>query len=65
MELFDYTYSLSQQAAEGKIDFTQLEKKIFKMVKVFGALLMEEILRQADELIYQSKEHDGKSEGFR
>jgi len=65
VELFDYTYSLSQQAAEGKIDFTQLEKKIFKMVKVFGALLMEEILRQADELIYQSKEHDGKSEGFR
>ncbi|PTQ56898.1 MAG: hypothetical protein BSOLF_2574 [Candidatus Carbobacillus altaicus] len=35
------------------------------MVKVLGALLMGEILRQADELIYQSKEHDGTSEGFR
>lgn len=36
VEILEYNNNLSLLAADGKIDFTQLEKKIFKMVKHSG-----------------------------
>lgn len=65
MELFNYTSSLAQQIVEGKMDFVQLEQKIFKMVKAFGALLMEQVVEVADQRIFEQENRTGKSEGFR
>lgn len=65
MELFNYTSSLAQQIVEGKINFIQLEQEIFRMVKALGALIMEKVIVEADQRIFEQENRSGKSEGFR
>lgn len=65
MEIFNYTSSLAQQIVEGKMDFIQLEQEVFRMVKALGALVMERVMKEADQRIFEQENRPGKSEGFR
>jgi hypothetical protein len=65
MEIFNYISNLAQQIVEGKMDFTRLEKEIFRMTKAFGTLVMERVLEEADQRIYEQEDRPGISEGFR
>lgn len=65
MELLNYTSSLAQQIVAGKMDFTRLEQEIFRMVKTLGVLVMEKVIQEADNRIFEQENRPGKSEGFR
>jgi hypothetical protein len=65
MEIFNYISSLAQQIMDGKMDFVKLEQKIFQMVKAVGVLMMERVIEEADNLIFEQENRPGKSEGFR
>lgn len=65
MEIFNYTSSLAQQIVEGKMDFIQLEQEVFRMVKALGVLVMERVIKEADQRLFEQENRPGKSEGFR
>lgn len=65
MELLNYTSSLAQQIVDGKMDFVGLEQEIFRMVKALGVLVMEKVIQEADNRIFEQENRPGKSEGFR
>jgi hypothetical protein len=65
MELLNYISSLAQQIVDNKMDFVRLEQEIFRMVKAFGALVMEKVIQEADNRIFAQENRPGKSEGFR
>lgn len=65
MELFNYISMLSKKIVNDKMDFAEVEEEVFTMVKALGTLVLEAVLQEADERIYQSAARKGKSEGFR
>ena len=65
MELLNYISSLAQQIADDKMDFVGLEQEVFRAAKAIGVLIMEKVIQEADNLIFEQENRPGKSEGFR
>jgi len=47
------------------MDFVGLEHEIFRMVKTLGVLVMEKVMEEADNRLFEQANRPGKSEGFR
>lgn len=61
----DYITMLADHVALGQVNFVELEKEIFSVVKQVGCRLLETVLAETEDKLFKEKPQGYESEGFR